>query len=43
MASITIFSKTKNGQVMNKKNLFVAITFEPMNQKILKSEYKISL
>ena len=37
MASIKFFSKTKNGPVMNKKNLFLAITFEPLNQKFLKS------
>jgi hypothetical protein len=30
------FSKIKNGQVMNKKNLFLAITFEPLDQKFSK-------
>ena len=37
MASIRFFSKTKNGQVMNKKKLFLTITFEPLDQKFLKS------
>ena len=33
MASINFFSKTKNGRVMKEKNLFLAITFEPLDQK----------
>ena len=42
MANIKIFSKTKNGQVMKNKKKF-AITFEPLDQIFLISEYKISL
>ena len=34
---IKFFSKTKNGQVMNEKSLFLAITIEPLDQKFLKS------
>ena len=30
-ASKKIFFKTKNGRVKNKKNLFLAITFEPLD------------
>ena len=37
MASIKFLSITKNINVMNKKNLFLAITFEPLDQKFFKS------
>ena len=37
MAIINFFSKTKIGRVMNKKNIFLAITFEPLDQKFSKS------
>jgi hypothetical protein len=43
MKLVKISSKTKNGPAVNKKNIFFAITFEPLEQIFLNQEYKISL